>query len=268
MNYHNQYLKLIATCIQQPFSANNRTSTRVQIAPGTQILSHWGPSIPLIGNRRIFLRSAAAEVAWYLSGSQNCTWLNRYTKMWTKWQNDSAEVNAAYGHRWQNYHGVNQLQLAIENLKADPTSRRIWIDTWAPQEDSKLNATNTPCPLGFYLQILNGQLNMSVVMRSSDVAVGLIYDTLSFKLLHNAIGMEMNIPIGNYEMVLLNAHIYEPQLKTIKQSLEFNTNANYLPDSNWNISQIKTDPDGFVEYIQQYDYLIKDMPKLDMFVAI
>ena len=114
-------------------------------------------------------------------------------------------------------------------------------------------------------------------MRSSDVAVGLIYDTLSFKMLHNAISAELSILTGEFEMILLNAHIYEPQIPVIKQIAQAGFGYRqigqellpiHLPDCAWSISNIVADPDGFVEYVNQYDYLVKDLPKFDMFVAV
>jgi thymidylate synthase len=270
MNYHEQYAALIGRALQQPLVENIRTSTRVGTVPGTQILSHWGPSIPIIGGRHVWLHSAAAEVAWYLSGTTDCSWLNKHTKMWTKWQNEFRQVQAAYGHRWRNYHGVDQLRSAVDNLKQDPTSRRIWIDTWAPEEDSKLDAVNTPCPLGFYLQMSNNQLCMSVVMRSSDIAVGLIYDTISFKLLHNVIAAELGALIGSFEMVLLNAHIYEPQIATIKEVIDARglIMHPYIPNPDYSIGDILDNPDEFVKDFNQNSALISYLPKLSMFVAV
>ena len=270
MNYHDQYTALISRALQQPLVENTRTHTRVGTIPGTQILTHWGPSIPIIGGRHVWLHSAAAEVVWYLSGTQDCAWLNKHTKMWSKWQDESKQVQAAYGHRWRSYHGVDQIWSAIENLQQDPTSRRIWIDTWAPAEDSLLDAVNTPCPLGFYLQMANNQLCMSVVMRSSDIAVGLIYDTISFKLLHNVIARELSALIGSFEMVLLNAHIYEPQIPTIKEviaarSLMMHT---CIPNPDYSIGDIFDNPDEFVKNFNKNADLISHLPKLGMFVAV
>jgi thymidylate synthase len=230
VSYHSEYKKIIEATLKQTPVLNKRTGEKIYQFPRVATLIHKKNSIPIIGGRKVFLKSAAAEVAWYLSGIKDCQELNTFTSMWKPWQQDN-KVEAAYGHRWINYFGIDQIQTAIENLTKDNSSRRIWVNTWAPKEDTNPEMLNVPCPVGFNLNIINNKLNMQVVMRSSDLAIGLIYDTISFRLLQQIISSTLKKPVGDIEFVLLNAHLYashEPVVSTLLKDgmldLELNLN--------------------------------------------
>ena len=252
MSYHSEYRNIIKATLKQKPELNKRTGDKIYKFPRVATLIHKANSIPIIGGRKVFLKSAAAEVAWYLSGTQDCSKLNTFTSMWKPWQQDN-KVEAAYGYRWTHYFGINQIQQAIKNLAQDNTSRRVWINTWAPSEDTDPAMLNVPCPVGFNLNIIDDKLNMQVVMRSSDLAVGLIYDTISFRLLQQIISNTLSKPVGDIEFVLLNAHLYASHESVVSTLLEdgmlnLELNLNFAND--FSIDNIENDTDKFVSDYQ------------------
>ena len=248
MSYHSEYKRIIETTLKQKPVLNKRTGEKIYQFPRVATLIHKKNSIPIIGGRKVFLKSAAAEVAWYLSGIKDCQELNTFTSMWKPWQKNN-KVEAAYGYRWINYFNINQIQIAIENLIKDNSSRRIWVNTWAPKEDTNPKMLNVPCPVGFNLNIINNKLNMQVVMRSSDLAIGLIYDTISFRLLQQIISNTLQKPIGDIEFVLLNAHLYathKPVVSTLLKDSMLNLELNLNFANNFSIDNIKNNTNKFV----------------------
>ena len=268
MTYQKQYKKLVKDILAMPDIPNDRTKQTIQRYNGTIVLRHDNYGIPIVGGRKAYLHSGAAECAWFLMGTKNCDWLNEHTGMWKQWQVNN-EVTAGYGYRWRNALGYDQIEAAINNLKKDKTTRRIWISSWDPKDDCNLNAINVPCPVGFYIDITNKKLNMSVVMRSSDVAIGLVYDTITFRCLQAVIAASLKINIGFLEFILINAHIYQNQKATITELLKTN-NLNVeinIPLLEWPLDKVLKNPDSFVNNYKKMQLLVP-FPAIKMKVAI
>lgn len=266
MTYHEQYKNLVNSTITTTPIENERTSQLIYRHKHSIVLVHDELNIPIVGGRYAYLKSAAAECAWYLSGTKNCEWLNTQTSMWKPWQENN-EVNAGYGFRWRN--GIDQINAAIENLTIDKTTRRVWVSTWDANEDTILSKKSVPCPVGFYLDIDNNCLNISIVMRSSDIAVGLVYDTISFRLLQNAIATTLKLSTGCMEFILINAHIYESQYNVMQTIINESLLNKYItiPLPNFSIDEIIKDPDNYVKVLTANQHLI-DLPKIKMAVSI
>ena len=265
MSYHSEYKSLMVQTLSTKQSDNIRTKDTVSKFPRVATLIHKDNNIPIIGGRKVYLKSAAAEVAWYLSGTKDCTELNKSTSMWTPWQVNNI-VDASYGYRWRSGLGVDQLQLAVDNLRKDPSSRRVYINTWDANYDTMPEALNVPCPVGFNLNIVDNKLNMQVVMRSSDLAVGLIYDTISFRMLNNILANTLGIKTGDMEFVLLNAHIYGAQRAHVASLINSNmlskaTTINFAND--YTMQDVVNNPSQFIDdYTKMQDNIKAKVVKI------
>ena len=131
-------------------------------------------------------------------------------------------------------------------------------------------ATNVPCPVGFNLNIINDKLNMQVIMRSSDLAVGLVYDTISFRMLNNILANTLGIKTGDMEFVLLNAHIYGTQRARVASLVSSNalSKATCIDSANdYTMQDVVNNPSTFIDdYVKLQDN-IKEKP-MEMPVAI
>lgn len=265
MSYHSEYKNILVQTLTEKQTDNERTNDKVSKFPRVATLLHKDNNIPIVGGRKVYLKSAAAEVAWYLSGTKDCTELNKYTKMWTPWQENNL-VDASYGYRWRSGLGVDQIKLAIDNLRKDPSSRRVYINTWDANFDTMPEATNVPCPVGFNLNIINNKLNMQVIMRSSDLAVGLVYDTISFRMLNNILANTLAVETGDMEFVLLNAHIYGTQRTRVASLLTSNalSKATFIDFANdFTIDDVANNPDTFInDYVKLQDNITEKPMKM------
>lgn len=270
MSYFTEYEDLLSSTLYVKPTKNVRTKDLVYTYKRTVSLLHEGSGIPIVGGRKVYLKSGAGECAWYLSGKKETNVLEQSTKMWSPWT-EGGKVEASYGYRWANEFGVDQIEMAIQNLKQDPTSRRVYINTWSPRTDTELNAVNVPCPVGFHLSIEKKALDMRVVMRSSDLAVGLVYDTLSFRILQNVIANTLELETGSIEFVLLNAHIYGKQRPVVRELMSKGAmgERHVVPfaDYPWTIDEVKLAPLEFVEDYKQKQHLIVQKQQ-DISVAV
>ena len=176
--------------------------------------------IPVINFRKVFPNVAASEIHWFLSGSQRVSDLGPASNLWASFtEADGETVQAAYGYRWRHHFGTDQIHNALEALRKDPSNRRVVVNAWDPYDDTPfimpggVVQKNVPCPTQFILSIVNNRLNMSVVIRSSDVFVGLPYDVMGHALIMDLFLMSLRekypyLDMGVLHFVLAHAHLY------------------------------------------------------------
>ena len=165
---------------------------------------------------------AEAEWQWYLSGDRNIAKLGElYGKVpaiWKRMADDDGNVNSNYGWQWQRN---DQLRKVIDNLGKNHESRQAVISIYDGKEIDDY-ANDTPCTYAVQFTILNGKLNMSVVMRSNDIWYGFCNDQYCFSNLQMLVAYETGYELGTYYHFAHNLHLYNdklPELKTRKYHL-------------------------------------------------
>jgi thymidylate synthase len=233
---------------------NARTGARVKVLRGgaSFALDLSDGTLPVCGTRRLHPRTAAAEVAWFLKGDQDVTWLKQYAPIWDKFvEDDGFTIEAAYGHRWRRHFGRDQLIDALLALNKDPSDRRVLVSAWDPAKDGLGRPSkNVPCPTHFTLSILAGELHSSLFLRSSDVFVGLPYDVMGHALLMDALAQELRVKTGVMQVTLAHAHLYETHWALAEEcvSLDPVTEQPKLPG--WTVASIMTAPEAYVAQVQ------------------
>lgn len=118
------------------------------------------------------------------------------------WKN---EVRSNYGWQWQRN---DQLLKVIQMLKENPYTRQAVISIYDGKEiDTYRN--DTPCTYAVQFTILDGKLNMSVMMRSNDVWFGFCNDQYCFSKLQEKVAKEVGVEVGTYYHFAANMHVYE-----------------------------------------------------------
>jgi thymidylate synthase len=155
---------------------------------------------------------ARAEWQWYLSGDRNITKLGKiYGKIppiWIKMADDDGNVNSNYGWQWQRKRQLNQM---ILKLKLDKDTRQAAISIYDGKEHDKYS-TDTPCTYAVQFTILNGKLNMCVVMRSNDLWYGFCNDQYCFSELQKYVAERVDMPVGTYYHFAHNLHLYNDKI--------------------------------------------------------
>lgn len=235
------------------FETNERTSTGIKMIEGGWSFKIKLDKLPIAGNRKYYPRIAAAETAWQLLGTQDPAFILKYApKMWSKFVEDGL-LKAAYGYRWSEHFGRDQIKEALTALQEEPTNRQIFVSAWDPAEDGlgRKGPKNIPCPVGFSLSRTSDKLNCSVFLRSSDVFVGLPYDVMNYALLTDVFASTLGVKPGFLHVTLAHPHIYEPHFQALKDCIE-GEHLNWISDcepiipARWNLKEVIEDPEGYV----------------------
>lgn len=160
--------------------------------------------------RKMPMRYAIGELAWYLSGSNRVQDISQFSKVWEKLSDDGETNNSAYGWRIFSKFGFDQWEYVKELIRKDPNTRQAVIHI---KDADNRPTKDTPCTV--YLQFLlrDGKLNLSVHMRSNDIWMGVPYDMFSFCFLQVKMAMELGVEVGQYTHYAGSLHLYERDYK-------------------------------------------------------
>lgn len=239
---------------------NARTGHRVKVGRGGTSfrLDLADGLLPTAGFRKLFPKSAAAEVAWFLMGTRDVAFIRKYAPLWDKfvepiWEKGQTfdGIAAAYGYRWRTHFGRDQLIEAVNALSADPSDRRCVVVAWDPAHDGNgaKGQKNVPCPMAYTLSVTNGELHSSLLIRSSDVFVGLPYDVMGHAYLMDAIAASLRVKLGVMHITLAHPHLYEDHWDMAAQSLQQAPVVPKLQLPGFNLQQIIKAPDDYVERV-------------------
>lgn len=223
MNSGNLFDLAYADCLSEIMNTapttNTRTGKRVRARPG--IALHLSPAqLPLLNLRDIKPYWTCAEVVWFLSGSKDAAWMSSFGfNVWDKFADPEGRVWSATGYRWREHFGVDQVKEIVNKLVADPSSRQCVLLSWDPASDLVNPGPNAPCLVTWHLQVLNGELFMTVMQRSADMFFGLPHDILGMKLVQTLIAARLGVRSGGMLYVVCNAHLYEDQWDAAEQMM-------------------------------------------------
>lgn len=267
------YRQLLSELLDRGVQETNaRTGVKIKLIQGGHSfkLDLTDGTLPVPGNRRYYPRVAAAEVAWQFMGTKDPDFIvSKAPKLWEKFV-ENGELKTAYGWRWREAFGRDQLALVISALRDDPTNRQLYVSAWDPRSDGLggPQPKNIPCPVGFAVSRFEDDLHMSVFVRSSDVFVGLPYDVMGYALTLDALAASVGCRPATLHFTLAHAHIYEPHWLAAKACLGKLSSADQyelerqgqkveyqrareswvreqpnLPG--WTVDQVLADPDGY-----------------------
>ncbi len=197
---------------------NGRTKHETASLPGL----HFSTDIekddfPLLTLRKIPIKLMVAEQVWFIMGSRKpADFLRDYTRIWDDFTNPGDVVTVAYGYRWRNHFGRDQLGQLVSHLKDDPSSRHGVVVTWDPSADGLggVSKKNVPCPYTFTVNIIGNRLNLHNIVRSNDMILGFPHDVAGFALLQSILAQKLGVEVGTYSHSISNAHVYDIQYDT------------------------------------------------------
>jgi thymidylate synthase len=214
-----QYLELVQTVMDKGVRKKTRT--------GVDTISYFGAfykvdlseGFPLLTTKKMQWKSLLHEVLWYLSGENHIRNLRQHTKIWDAWADENGVLETAYGYYWRHFPSakknkngewevkeVDQVQYVIDEIKRNPTSRRLVISAWEPG-----NATTSklpPCHYTFVFNVNDGKLNCHLTQRSGDIALGIPFNLAAYSLLTQVIAQQVNLEPGQFAHTIVDAHIY------------------------------------------------------------
>jgi Thymidylate synthase len=182
----------------------------VLVAPGLVVTEYDRPWERVLFDKRRDANPVfhLMEALWMLTGDNDLAWINQFNSRMEKF-GENGKQWGAYGWRWREYFGKDQIQLVIDELKRDPKSRRAVISMWDPAEDLEHQGPDLPCNVSIFFDRRGGELNMTVCNRSNDLLWGAYgANVVHMSILQEAIAWELGVPMGMYRQVSDNFHAY------------------------------------------------------------
>lgn len=174
---------------------------------------------------RIF--SALGELFWYLSGSNELSFIKYYIPNGYEADENTNNVWSGYGSRIFNQRGVNQIDEVVSLLKKNISSRRAVIQIYDSQDLSGSHK-DVPCTCTIQFLIRQGFLHMYVNMRSNDAYKGLPHDVFAFTMIQEVVARELNVRLGRYKHAVGSLHLYDDDHKKVKDFMDEDWQANFM----------------------------------------
>mgnify|MGYP003344780350 CR=1 FL=1 len=108
--------------------------------------------------------------------------------------------------------------LNINELKNDPMSRRIILNSWNPACLNEMALT--PCHVLAQFYVADGKLSCQMYQRSCDMFLGVPFNIASYSLLTHLIARTCDLAVGEFVHVLGDAHIYLNHIEQVKEQLQ------------------------------------------------
>ena len=150
------------------------------------------------------------EGLWMIEGRDDLGTLTMFAKKMADFSDDGEHVNGAYGYRWREWFGRDQLSKVIDLLKQNPLDRRIVLQMWDPFRDLGSDSKDVPCNTQVYFRCVNDALDMTVTNRSNDMIWGMYgANAVHFSMVQEYVASMVGMKMGKYYQVSNNAHIYK-----------------------------------------------------------
>ena len=205
-----QYLELLQDVVTNGLTKGDRTGTGTKAVFARQYRHNLADGFPLLTTKKLHFKSIANELIWMLSGNTNIKWLNENgVKIWDEWATEDGDLGPVYGEQWTAWPTkdggtINQIDYMVHTLKTNPNSRRILFHGWnveylpdetqSPQENARNGKQALPpCHLLYQAFVHDGHLSMQLYIRSSDVFLGLPYNTAALALLTHMLAQQCDL---------------------------------------------------------------------------
>ena len=206
----------------------------------------------------INLALVLAEVVWIVSGRNDLDFLRFWSKSFSNVVGDDIEKDhGAYGQRLRRHWNIDQLKLGYETLLQNPASRQVVLQIWDPASDlsgtdGKPESVNVPCSVNSMLNVRDGQLEWTHIMRSNDLFLGVPHNFVQFTFLQEIMAGWLHVECGSYRHFSNSLHVYERNAHDVARSIP----QSGLPDNNDDLALNFEDSMRVFESLEEHIELI------------
>ena len=232
-----QYLTMLHTVLTTGNKRESRNAKTLSLF-GQKMEFDISEYFPLLTTKKMFWKGIVKELLWFLRGQTNSKILeNDGVNIWKG--NSSKETlsklglmyeegdcGPVYGFQWRNFNaaypskigGVDQLQIIINEIKENPTSRRLFMSGWNPCQMQEM--VLPPCHVSYQFYVREGSyLDCSMYQRSGDLFLGVPFNIASTSLLVHILSTICSLQPGKVVITIGDAHIYEEHVDAVKTQL-------------------------------------------------
>jgi dihydrofolate reductase/thymidylate synthase len=235
-----QYLDMLQTIINDGQVMQNRTGIDTLTIYGTKMEFDISHTVPLLTTKRIAWKSCIEELLWFLRGETDVSILQeKGVKIWNG--NSSREfldsrnlqhyrtglIGKSYGfqfrffggdyNEWatlsnplrykEHIKGFDQIEYVLDKLKNDPSSRKIVISLWNPNDLAEMALEPCLYTCTFNVDNYNG-LVCNVFQRSKDAFLGEPWNIFSYTVLTYILAKQCGLVPKKLILHGANHHVY------------------------------------------------------------
>ena len=246
-----QYLELCQKVLKEGREKLDRTGTGTVSLFGAQMRFDLNEGFPLLTTKRVHLKSIIYELLWFIKGETNIRPLVlKDVRIWNEWPYENykksldyqgetmedfveriktdeefaskyGDLGPVYGKQWRGFgvgeHKVDQLKNVIEQIKVNPSSRRLIVCAWNPLEIHKMMLP--PCHSFFQFYVNDNKLSCMLYQRSADLFLGVPFNIASYALLLQMMAQVTGLKAGDFVHTFGDAHIYLNHIEQVKLQL-------------------------------------------------
>jgi thymidylate synthase len=237
--------------------------------------------VPILTSKRVAWKSAIHELIWfYIKRTSDVSYLRENkVKIWEEWTRPTGDIGKAYGYQLgkninygeativshhnnsRAYLQDNQVNLLINNLKNNPSSRRHIISLW--NIDDLHDMSLYPCVWHNQWLVKEGKLHLIVGVRSNDIGLGNPFNVFQYYVLQRMIAQVTGYELGTLTFNINDSHVYERHIDPLTEQIGREP---FEAPELWINPEVKKFDDFTIEDFKLIDY--KYHPKIEMEVAI
>ena len=246
-----QYLDFIKHILDNGEKKSDRTGTGTISTFGYQMRFDLSKGFPLLTTKKVFLKGIILELLWFIKGDTNIRYLvQNGVRIWNEWPYEAYKMSSdyqgetieefiekikedeefakkhgdlgpVYGKQWRSFgisdHKVDQLKKVINDIKTNPNSRRLIVNSWHAAYIEKMALP--PCHAMYQFYVKDNKLSCQLYQRSADIFLGVPFNIASYALLTMMVAKVCDLELGDFVHTLGDAHIYTNHLEQINIQL-------------------------------------------------
>jgi dihydrofolate reductase/thymidylate synthase len=227
-----KYLELMDTIMKQGLDVQGRNGV-TKSSFGEKMVFDLS-RFPLLTTKKMGYKTILRELLWFIKGSTDNQelkdknvhiWDGNASKSFLESRGLSYEqddLGPIYGFQWRHFgaeykdrytdysgKGYDQLKWLINEIKENPTSRRLILSAWNPAALDEMALP--PCHIlcQFYVNQKKNTLSCQLYQRSGDMFLGVPFNITSYAFLTYILCKLTGYKPGQFHHILGDAHIYE-----------------------------------------------------------
>ena len=241
------YLNLLRDILANGVYQQNRTGIGARTLPGAMLKFDLRDGFPAITTKKLAFGAVKGELIGFLRGCRNASEFRALgCNIWDQNANETPawlaspyrkgedDLGRIYGVQWRQqmeriteagdvatFATVDQLGLALDKVRNDPTNRRIIVNAWNAVDVHLGRAALPPCHVLFQLlpHVDGRVLHMTMYQRSCDMFLGVPFNIASYALLLELFAAWTGYTAGTLTMFLADAHVYENHVDQVYEQL-------------------------------------------------
>lgn len=190
-----------------------------------------GGKLPLMTTKKVFFKSLAVEMLWFLSGQQDTELLDRYgVRIWDIWKNEEGVIGPLYGYQWRHWHidpatrhlyggalEIDQMKVVMDSLRHRPEARSHMVTAWRPDHLKAMSIK--PCHVLLQFYRVGNKLSLMLTQRSCDAYLGVPFNIAQYSLLTHMVAHQLGCEADEFIWVGGDVHIYDNHLEQVREQL-------------------------------------------------